>query len=199
MRRHRHPIEELRQAIDCLPVDTRRAMLAGVRSNDIIVGAYTDRRGGVCPMLAAHRSGGRTSLLSFARAWDRFAKAGGRARRASERELRILTAHLEASLMAEHRPDLERALVEHQELIRRRSGPAAAESPDRRAGGEARASRPRRPGDRGRARELAARAGWAWLRPFRRYDDYARALERVESERDLLAAAADEPRTPAAV
>jgi hypothetical protein len=122
MRRKRHTIEDLRRAIDCLPVDTRMAMLAGVRSNDIIAGAYTDRSGGVCPMLAAHRCGGRTSLISFAHAWDRFARAK-RARRATEREVRILIAHLEASLLAEHRPDLERAIVEHRAALER----AAAE------------------------------------------------------------------------
>ena len=39
---------------------TRRAieaMLEGIRTNEIIVGAYSDRDGGVCPMLAAHRNG----------------------------------------------------------------------------------------------------------------------------------------------
>src|SRR3954471_4876069 len=70
MSRARSPIEDLRLAIDCLPVRTRRAMLEGIRNNDIIVGAYADRAGGVCPMLAAHRCGGRTSFVSFARAWD---------------------------------------------------------------------------------------------------------------------------------
>src|SRR6266550_5726410 len=75
MRRKHHSIEDLRRAIDCLPVDTRAAMLEGVRANDIIVGAYTDRSGGVCPMLAAHRCGGRTDFLSFAHAWDRFTRA----------------------------------------------------------------------------------------------------------------------------
>ena len=106
MRRKRYAIEDLRRAIDCLPVQTRAAMLEGVRSNDIIVGAYTSRDGGVCPMLAAHRNGGRTSLISFARTWDRFTGAK-RARRATERELRMLIAHLEASLMAEGMPELE--------------------------------------------------------------------------------------------
>src|SRR5919201_6049148 len=69
----RPPIEDLRQAIDCLPLATRVAMLEGVRANRIIVGAYADRRGGVCPMLAAHRCGGRTNFLVFAKAWGRFA------------------------------------------------------------------------------------------------------------------------------
>src|SRR5919198_4165746 len=83
----RRPARDLRIAIDCLPMQTRRAMLAGVEANRIIVGAYTDRKGGVCPMLAAHRNGGRTSLASFARAWDRYTGAR-RPRLATRRENR---------------------------------------------------------------------------------------------------------------
>ena len=116
MRRKRYAIEDLRRAIDCLPVQTRAAMLEGVRSNDIIVGAYTSRDGGVCPMLAAHRNGGRTSLISFAHTWDRFTRAK-RARRATEREVRILTAHLEASLLSEHLPELASAVQAHRERL----------------------------------------------------------------------------------
>jgi hypothetical protein len=118
MRRKRYAIEDLRRAIDCLPVETRAAMLEGVRSNDIIVGAYTSRDGGVCPMLAAHRSGGRTSMISFAHTWDGFTQVK-RARRATERELRILTAHLEASLMSENLPELEEVAVEHRARLER--------------------------------------------------------------------------------
>jgi hypothetical protein len=118
-RSRRAPIEDLRLAIDCLPVRTRQAMLDGVRSNEIIVGAYADRAGGVCPMLAAHRNGGRTSFISFARAWDRFAGTK-RARRATEREVRVLIAHLEASLAAEDQLDLGGAVAEHQTLARER-------------------------------------------------------------------------------
>jgi hypothetical protein len=164
-------------------------MLQGVRSNDIIVGAYTDRRGGVCPMLAAHRCGGRTSFLSFARAWDRFAKAKARARRATERELRVLVTHLEASLLAEERydlgDDLGAAIADHQRLVAERRSSDGAEP------------RTRRPGDPDRSGELSGRAGWAWLRPFRRYDDYARAMSRVEAQRAALAEAeAEDRRTP---
>src|SRR4051794_17265151 len=100
MSRTRTPIDDLRLAIDCLPVATREAMLTGIQTNEIIVGAYSDRDGGVCPMLAAHRNGGRTNFISFARAWDRFANAK-RARRATSRELRVLEHHLEASLERE--------------------------------------------------------------------------------------------------
>ena len=118
-RSRRSSIEDLRLAIDCLPVRTRMAMLAGVRDNEIIVGAYSDRHGGVCPMLAAHRNGGRTDFISFAHAWDRFA-GGKRARRASDRELNVLVAHLEASLLAEDDIDLGGVVSEHQALARAR-------------------------------------------------------------------------------
>jgi hypothetical protein len=104
--RHR-PARDLRTAIDCLPLETRKAMLIGVGANRIIVGAYTDRKGGVCPMLAAHRNGGRTSLASFAHAWDRYTGARGRPRAATDRELHTLTAMLEASIALDELPSLE--------------------------------------------------------------------------------------------
>jgi hypothetical protein len=100
MPRRRDPISQLETAIECLPRSTREAMLHGIRSSPIIAGAYTDNRGGICPMLAAHRSGGRTSLLSFARSWDAFAHAK-RARRATRRELRVLEDLLVASLASD--------------------------------------------------------------------------------------------------
>ena len=103
----RRPARDLRTAIDCLPLETRKAMLAGVESNRIIVGAYTDRKGGVCPMLAAHRNGGRTSLASFAHAWDGYTGARGRPRPATDRELHTLTAMLEASIALDELPELQ--------------------------------------------------------------------------------------------
>jgi hypothetical protein len=118
-RSRRSPIEDLRLAIDCLPVRTRQAMLDGVRANEIIVGAYSDRSGGVCPMLAAHRNGGRTNFISFARAWDRFA-GSKHARRATEREVKVLIAHLQASLFAEEQVDLGDAVADHQAIARDR-------------------------------------------------------------------------------
>jgi hypothetical protein len=80
-----------------LPIETKRAMLAGLENEAIVTGAYT-HDGGVCPMLAAHRRGGRTSRESFAHAWDRYTGAN-KGRRASEREIRTLQAMLEASLL----------------------------------------------------------------------------------------------------
>jgi hypothetical protein len=97
----RATIEDLRLAIERLPRRTRVAMLEGIAANDIIVGAYSNRDG-ICPMLAAHRAGGRTTMIAFAEAWDRLAFRGtrtARARRATERELLILRSHLEASLL----------------------------------------------------------------------------------------------------
>src|SRR3954471_21513776 len=150
MSRARSPIEDLRLAIDCLPVRTRRAMLEGIRCNEIIVGAYADRAGGVCPMLAAHRCGGRTSFVSFAHAWDRFAGAR-KARRATPRELRILEGQLEASLLPEDPLDLAAAIAAHEAV-------------------RAQAPRPVERHRRGRGE---------WLRPGRRATDDERALRRL--------------------
>ena len=119
--RRSRAVVELGRTIDCLPTATREAMLAGVRAGErIIVGAYVDGRGGVCPMLAAHRRGGRTNFLSFARAWDRFTGAGRKARRATARELAILIGQLESSLARESPVDLRDAIAEHRVLARRR-------------------------------------------------------------------------------
>ena len=117
MRAQRKLAQELRQAIDCLPQRTREAMLEGIEANDIIVGAYTDRRGGVCPMLAAHRHGGRTSLASFAKAWDRYTGARRRPRPATPRELTTLKAMLEASLFY-GQSELATAAAEHRRSVR---------------------------------------------------------------------------------
>jgi hypothetical protein len=96
-------------------------MVEGVRHNErIIVGAYVDGEGGVCPMLAAHRCGGRTDFLSFAKSWDRFTGAGKRARRATKCELRVLMSHLEASLMEDAGLDLDCAIEEHRAILDRR-------------------------------------------------------------------------------
>jgi hypothetical protein len=145
----RRDTDRLRHVVDCLPYDTRVAMLQGLQRYDrIIVGAYSDRSGGVCPMLAAHRCGGRTDFRSFARAWDRFTGAGRRARRASEREVRTLTAQIEASIWRE------------QEMRAEVSALGTGSS----AAGEHEAAKPRR------------EQGGAWLRPFRRWDGYREAV-----------------------
>jgi hypothetical protein len=142
-------VERLRLAIDCMPVATREAMLAGVRSSErIIVGAYVDGRGGICPMLAAHRAGARTDFLSFARSWDRFTRARGRARVASRREVSILIAQLQDSLSSANGLELDEAIKEHRALVvrnrrTRRDRPRLPDAAD--PSGEIRARRLRRP------------------------------------------------------
>jgi hypothetical protein len=159
-RRPRATIQELREAVQCLPRATRIAMLKGLDAGPIIAGAYTSGDG-ICPMLAAHRAGGRCSAAFFAEAWDRFAFRDGRrrgavARRVSERELRILRSHLEASLLDEELGDatLTGALHEHRELVA------------------------------GRPAELRYRTGSAWSRLFRRYDEYEAALVDLRAATD---------------
>ena len=116
MRAKSDPISDLRRAIDRLPLTTREAMLEGIRSNPIVAGAYTDNNGGICPMLAAHRHGGRTTHLAFARSWDNFAGAP-RVRRATRRELSVLEGQLQASLMKDAGwVDLGAAIADHEAL-----------------------------------------------------------------------------------
>jgi hypothetical protein len=174
--RRRHTadaVERLRLAIDCMPVATREAMLAGVRGNErVIAGAYVDDRGGVCPMLAAHRGGARTDFVSFARTWDRFTRAGRTSRPATERELRILVTQLEDSLSEADGLGLDEAIKEHRALRSRRllsHGSRRARSGEPRAShagrptlsdaadpsGEIRARRLRFPRPRQRLRDVA--------------------------------------------
>jgi hypothetical protein len=116
--RSNNNVERLRLAIDCLPVTTREAMLAGLQASErVIAGAYVDEQGGVCPMLAAHRAGGRTDGLAFARSWDRFTHARGKPRAATARELRILVRHLQDSLQSASNLDLGTAIAEHRKLV----------------------------------------------------------------------------------
>ena len=92
-------------------------MLRAIDSTPIVAGAYVDREsGGVCPMLGAHRNGGRTSLASFARAWDRYTGAK-RPRLATRRELRTLRALLVSSLAGDQ-PGEAGSIAEAAALIR---------------------------------------------------------------------------------
>jgi hypothetical protein len=114
-------VGRLRLAIDCMPVATREAMLRGVRNSErVIIGAYVDDRGGACPMLAAHRCGGRTDFLTFAKSWDRFTRAKLGRRVATPRELRILITQLEDSLSQSSGLELDQAIREHRALRGRR-------------------------------------------------------------------------------
>jgi hypothetical protein len=133
--------------VDCLPYETRLAMLEGLERYEIIAGAYSDRNGGVCPMLAAHRCGGRTDFRGFARSWDRFTGAG-RARRASERELRTLKAQLEQSVWNEDMTRTELARLDDRAAIELEQEAPRAPAPAE-----------------------------AWLIPARGWDEYRRKLE----------------------
>lgn len=181
--KRRTTIDDLRLAIDCLPRSTRAAMLEGLDAERIIAGAYA-HRGGICPMLAAHRRGGRTNLISFARAWDRFVFGGARVngpRPATARQLLVLRSHLEASLLAEEVPDcdLAAAAASHRELVARRRAlerpGAPATETGRRQGWS---------GDRDRARELDGEPGWSWMRVVRSYDDYRGMLAGTRAARE---------------
>ena len=191
LRRHRRdrPARRLRVSIDALPRATKLAMLEGIRDTPIIVGAYSTRDG-ICPMLAAHRRGGRTSLATFARAWDGYTQAAG-PRPATERELRTLESMLEASLAAEEgitATELGRVVEEHRAVRERRGDRAATGAEERRSAA--------RPGDPDRWRELRRRPGWAWLRVFRRLDEFEAAVASVEGAEGAEREAGDraEPR-----
>ena len=116
-----------------MPARTRQAMLEGIGKTTIIVGGYSDGQGGICPMLAAHRNGGRTSFATFAHAWDRYTRADGAARPATERELQTLRSMLEASIEAEEvvgQGVLGEAVKQHRALP---GGPSPARGVRRRA------------------------------------------------------------------
>ncbi|MDX6652605.1 MAG: hypothetical protein QOJ38_1386 [Solirubrobacterales bacterium] len=120
-----------------MPQRTREAMLRGIRRNRIIAGAYADKdSGGVCPMLAAHRNGGRTDFGRFAIAWDEFTGEIGatRPRRATIREVSTLLNYLELSLLDENagRASLRETVAQIRSDRRRAATDAAhaTEQPD---------------------------------------------------------------------
>lgn len=128
--RPRNACQRLRTAVETMPREAREAMLRGIDDNTIIVGAYTDSRsGGICPMLAAHRNGGRTDLASFARSWDRYTDAR-RPRLATTREVRTLRALLVSSLAADSGPEGSLAQIAAQIRTEREAAPAPAQLPE---------------------------------------------------------------------
>jgi len=163
------PAEELPRAIEELAVTTRAAMLEAVRcsATRLIAGSYVAPGGGICPLLAAHRRGGRphdgsTGVSAFAGVWDRYTGARtGDPRPIEQAERQMLEGLLVASLAREQR---------RREAAGRRERRVRA---GRGARLEALLSAQ---GDENRARELARRAGWAWLGVYRRYDEYRAAV-----------------------
>jgi hypothetical protein len=93
-------------------------MLVGLANNTVITGAFTGVGSGVCPMMAAHREGGRTSCVAFPEAWDKFTGVYGRAicRQATEYEVGILRMQIQESLVPVSSP-LGAAIAEHTAMV----------------------------------------------------------------------------------
>lgn len=111
---------ELRRSIDVLPERTRKAMLHGLGNNTVITGAFAASGQGACPMMVAHREGGRTSCCTFPEAWDKFTGVYGRhiVREATPYEVQILCEEIEASLVPLPKVDpLADAIAEHQAMV----------------------------------------------------------------------------------
>ena len=127
------PREQLRRAVSDLPGHTRVAMLEALRTEQIIAGAYTDGRGGVCPLLAAHRLGGRANAEGFAAAWDAYMGAKKRPRSATDEQLgelrqMLLERYLEDELRpCRPRPPVEAPLA-RAETVDDRGKPAGGEA-----------------------------------------------------------------------
>jgi len=132
-------------------------------------------------MLAAHRNGGRTSLATFAKAWDRYTGAGRRPRPATQRELRTLRSMLEASLLYGD-SELAAAAEAHRLAIASRPPEPVKQRRDT--------------GERSRLNELRGKPGWSWLRVFRRLDDYEAALAQLDSEEKARRHADEREREP---
>jgi hypothetical protein len=228
----RQRAQELRAAVDRLPLGTRQAMLNGIDKKPIIVGADGNLGGGVCPMLAASAGSQKQVGRPFARAWDAYGHARF-ARRATKRELLALRTMLVASIESHTKQgsprDLrEGALLAQRVATEREVAPALdvdaalAEQPRRErkperavdlaaaiADHEATKQRNRAAevpaevgdqlerervdtGERDRTVELSDTHGWAWLRPFRRFEDYERALEELREEAEARLSSTDE-------
>ena len=194
-RKARNPAQRLRTAVDAMPRRTRIAMLTGIDQNRIVVGAYTDKEsGGICPMLAAHRNGGRTSLASFARSWDRFTGAN-RPRLATKREVRTLQAYIEMSLLRDEQGTESVAALANGIRAERREAAARQARIETTGQGRPAAERtdsPRRDtGERHRARELRRSRFWSWLRPTKRYDVFTERVAAAQEQLNEQRAAAE--------
>lgn len=165
MKTRRRPAQELRAAIDRLPLEVRQGVLAGIKSRRIIAGEAVDGAGGVCPMVAAHVEWRGIDPQSVARAqeaaraWDRYAQATRTWRPATKHQLVALRAMLEASILEDVAP----------------MAPAPRFA-------RASAARGRRwdTGERDRTAELSQHEGWAWRRPYRSYEEYEREMRSAQ-------------------
>jgi hypothetical protein len=138
---------ELRRSIDVLPERTRKAMLHGLGHNTVITGAFAASGQGACPMMVAHREGGRTSCCTFPEAWDKFTGVYGRSiiREATPYEVQILCEEIEDSLQPVPNV-LSDAIAEHQAIVaaRRQEAQISAQEPVVEHEEEAPAAAPRR-------------------------------------------------------
>jgi hypothetical protein len=222
----RQRAQDLRAAVDRLPLSTRHNMLKGLETNNIIVGADGNVRGGRCPMMAASVGSSKVTGKPFARAWDAY--AGVRfSRPATRHEVQTLRCMLEDSIEAETGTDVDLAdaisnftvsgkpavadtpppvapsfmrsdAIEDDEHIDLRAAiqahMASKERTEALEHAKSRVPKVRRTeqadsGERDRTQELEGRHGWAWLRPFRRLDEFERAVQHLEdAERAGLAA-----------
>jgi hypothetical protein len=189
-RTRKRAVRRLSYAVERLPEHTRRAMLAALGSDTpLIAGAYARPGLGVCPLLAAHRRGGREHGRStFAGEWDRFTrKRTRRARLITEQERRVLESLVRESLLPSDALPEPAAPTARQAIVAR-----VPSTP------------PSGPGDMGRdadrSAELSSFEGWAWLGVYRRLDDYEAALaalrELEESERGTATVLREEPHSP---
>ena len=142
-------------------------MLRGIDSNRIIVGAYVDpRSGGICPMLAAHRNGGRTDVASFARAWDAYTDAR-RPRRATRREVRTLRTLIADSLELDPVIDQPSITELAAQLRAEREAFRCAEAAERRAAADVPTAPNEAPSGPRRARRSPSRSPSPTSRPAR--------------------------------
>jgi hypothetical protein len=149
-------------------------MLDALRSDaPLIAGAYAASELGACPLLAAHRRGGREHGRStFAGEWDRFTGTPqGRPRLITDHEREILE-----SLVRESLAPGDALMLPAASLARAMRVPPAP--PGRRS--------ERDPGrDADRSAELGSVEGWAWLGVYRRLDDYEAALAWLDQREEL--------------
>ncbi len=192
--KYRNPAQRLRTNVDRLPDRTRRAMLLGIERNPIIVGAYTDpASGGICPMLAAHRNGGRTDLASFAIAWDAFTDAR-RPRLATRREVRTLRSFLELSLLETPATTgsiadaADRIRAERAEIAARVAAAGAATPADPEPAESVESGQPEI--------RITRRMRLPWARPADAKDLIAAAQEQLAEQRAAELLGSPEPEAP---
>ncbi len=135
-----HDIGKLAEAVRTLPTATAAAMLVGLQgATRVVCGTFVDAQQGVCPLLAAHRSGAPATPTGFYAAWDAFCGVTRRTRRAALLwEVHVLEALLERRVMPASERDVTPtapATVQwrhrHRRLMSHRAAPTRPASPHR--------------------------------------------------------------------